>query len=121
LARGAFRRIGGRIFSRAVAAESVECGPGNVFVYVMVLDHPFAAASLVIFLIATSHYSEMPTAARQLFQILLLAPTIILTRPVAGARLAPRLYVLVLFFTIDILTDFKERTHPARGALAERF
>jgi potassium-dependent mechanosensitive channel len=70
---------------------------------VMVLNHPIAAASLVTFVIAASPYSQMPTAVRQVYQILLLVPTIILTRPVAGARLAPGLYALALFFTIDIL------------------
>jgi small-conductance mechanosensitive channel len=69
----------------------------------MVLNHPCAAALIVVLFTAASPYSQMPTAVRQLFQILILAPTILLMRPVVETRWAPALYALVLFFTMDIL------------------
>jgi len=69
----------------------------------MVLNYPIAAASIVTFLTVASPYAQIPTAVRQLFQILILAPTILLTRPVVETRLVPGLYAVVLFFTMDIL------------------
>jgi small-conductance mechanosensitive channel len=69
----------------------------------VVLNHPFSAALIVVLFAAASPYSQIPTAIRHLFQLLLLAPTVLVTRPVVEARFVPGLYALVLFFTIDIL------------------
>ncbi|MGH8064153.1 MAG: hypothetical protein ACRERE_02710, partial [Candidatus Entotheonellia bacterium] len=47
-----------------------------------VFHHPFAAALLVTLLIATSPFAQIPLTVRQVFQVLVFLPIMLLSRPV---------------------------------------
>jgi potassium efflux system protein len=69
---------------------------------IRVLNHPFAATLTMSLLIATSPYwLVLPANIRNTFQVISLAPIIILIRPVVSVRLVPGLYALGVLFAVD--------------------
>jgi potassium-dependent mechanosensitive channel len=68
---------------------------------IMVLDRPFAAALLVTTFFATSPFSQIPIAMRDVLQILALLPIFLLIHSVVEAPLVYGLYALGFLFTVD--------------------
>jgi potassium efflux system protein len=69
-----------------------------------VLDHPIASALTMALLFGSSPYrSALPAGIRNAFQVLALAPMIILIRPVVPVRLVSGLYALGVLFAIDAM------------------
>lgn len=69
----------------------------------MVFKHPYAAALLVTLLIATEPLAQLPLTVREVLQILIFLPMVLLTRPVVAAPVIPGLYALGGIFVIDTI------------------
>jgi potassium efflux system protein len=69
-----------------------------------VFDHWLAAALAVGAFVYTSPYwSTLPATVQETFEVLALAPMIILVRPVVSASLVSMLYAIGLLFTVDAI------------------
>jgi small-conductance mechanosensitive channel len=68
-----------------------------------VFDRPAAAALLVALMVATNLTAPVPFAVKELLGALMLAPMVLLARPVVNPKLVPALYALGILFALDTL------------------
>jgi small-conductance mechanosensitive channel len=66
-----------------------------------VVEHPFAAAMLVVLFFLSSPLSDVPQSVRSLSAVLMLVPALQLTRSALDPRLRLPVYVLAALFTLD--------------------
>jgi len=67
----------------------------------VMFDHAFAGALLLTLMIATEPSSPAPATVKRVFQIVSLAPIIILTRRVVLPKFIPAIYALAILLLID--------------------
>jgi len=86
---------------------------------IAVFDRPYAAALIVVLLIASSPMYGVPFSARSLCVVLALVPVIRLTRPVIDPRLVSTVYALGVLFALDSLRQAVEGVSVLEQALIE--
>jgi small-conductance mechanosensitive channel len=91
---GAFRAARRRAPQWAAAGQGVSSAAPA-------LGHPYSAALLVSFVLASAPMSAVPQTLRKLFEVFALVPAIRMTRAMVDRRLGPWLYLLALLFLFD--------------------
>ena len=86
---------------------------------IAVFDRPYAAALIVVLLIASSPMYGVPLSVRRLCVVLALVPVIRLTRPVIDPRLVSTVYALGVLFALDSLRQAVERVSVLEQAILE--
>ena len=88
---------------------------------IAVFDRPYAAALIVVLLIASSPMYGLPVpfSVRRLCVVLALVPVIRLTRPVIDPRLVSTVYALGVLFALDSLRQAVERVSVLEQAILE--
>ena len=86
---------------------------------IAVFDRPYAAALIVVLLIASSPMYGVPLSVRRLCVVLALVPVIRLTRPVIDLRLVSTVYALGVLFALDSLRQAVERMSVLEQAILE--
>jgi small-conductance mechanosensitive channel len=71
----------------------------------ILVDYPFAAALIITLFLASSPYFPLPKTVLSLFEILLLAATIRLIKPMVDPRMVSGLYALGVLYTLDMIRN----------------